>query len=39
MDFLVNELTGKRPLLPPDLPMTPEVCAMLFHRDRLTLYC
>ena len=25
MEFLVNELIGKRPLLPPDLPMTPEV--------------
>ena len=25
MEFLVNELTGKRPLLPPDLPMTAEV--------------
>lgn len=27
MSFLVQELTGKRPLLPPDLPMTPEVRA------------
>jgi phosphoenolpyruvate carboxylase len=25
MEFLLNELTGKRPLLPPNLPMTPEV--------------
>jgi hypothetical protein len=25
MEWLLSELTGKRPLLPPDLPMTPEV--------------
>ena len=25
MEFLVRELNGKRPLLPPDLPMSPEV--------------
>lgn len=25
MEFLLRELNGKRPLLPPDLPMTPEV--------------
>lgn len=25
MEFLVQELNGKRPLLPPDLPMSPEV--------------
>ncbi|KAL4856631.1 Phosphoenolpyruvate carboxylase 1 [Chlorella vulgaris] len=29
MDFLLNELTGKRPLLPPDLPMTPEVADVI----------
>ena len=25
MSFLLKELTGKRPLLPPTMPMTPEV--------------
>ncbi len=25
MEFLVQELNGKRPLLPPDLPMSAEV--------------
>lgn len=26
MEFLLRELTGKRPLLPPTMPMTAEVC-------------
>ncbi|KAL4423808.1 hypothetical protein ABPG75_001109 [Micractinium tetrahymenae] len=29
MEFLINELNGKRPLLPPDLPMTPEVADVI----------
>lgn len=29
MAFLVAELNGKRPLLPPDLPMTPEVADVI----------
>ena len=31
MSFLVQELEGKRPLLPPDLPMTPEVRVGWLH--------
>lgn len=29
MKFLINELTGKRPLLPPDLPMSAEVADVI----------